>query len=271
MNNPTTEPLWVKWGLLTLALAFLFCFLFIPLIMIFIRAFSEGLGLYWASLRDPEALSAMKLTLYAILVSVPLNTFFGICAAWLITKFQFRGKQLLLSLIDLPFTISPVISGLMFVLLFGSRGFFGPWLIDHGCSIVFHTPGIILVTTFVTFPFVARELIPLMQSQGSDEEIAAMTLGANGWQTFTRVTLPNIQWGLVYGIVLCTARAAGEFGAVSVVSGHIQGLTNTLPLHIEILYNEYNFTAAFAVSSLMVLAALLTLILKQYIEWKTER
>ena len=251
-----TESGVVRVILISVALLFLALIVLLPLLSVFIEAFKKGTEVYIASITDPDALSALKLTLLTALVAVPLNTVFGVAAAWAISKFSFRGKNVLITLIDLPFAVSPVISGLIYILLFGAQGFFGPWLSDHNIQIVFALPGIILATTFVTFPFVARELIPLMQAQGVQEEEAAASLGAKGWQIFWRVTLPNIKWGLLYGIILCNARAMGEFGAVSVVSGHIRGETNTLPLHIEILYNEYQFSAAFAVASLLVLLAL---------------
>lgn len=265
------EPAIVRWLLITVALLFLALFLVAPLAAVFVAAFEKGLGAYLDAIREPDALAAIKLTLIAAGIAVPMNVVFGVCAAWAITKFDFRGKNLLLTLIDLPFAVSPVISGLIFVLLFGARGTFGPWLEVHDIKIIFATPGIVLATMFVTFPFVARELIPLMQAQGTEEEEAAIVLGAGGWQTFRRVTLPNIRWGLLYGIILCNARAMGEFGAVSVVSGHIRGETNTIPLQVEILYNEYNFTAAFAVASLLTLLALLTLVVKSLVEWNVAR
>jgi sulfate transport system permease protein len=264
-----TESPAVKWMLIGLALLFLGLIVLLPLASVFAEAFRKGTDAYFAALRDPDALSALKMTLQVAAIAVPLNTVFGVAAAWAISKFRFRGKNVLLTLIDLPFAISPVISGLIYVLLFGAQGFFGPWLSDHGIQIIFAMPGIVLATVFVTFPFVARELIPLMQAQGVQEEEAAASLGAKGWQIFRRVTLPNIKWGLIYGIILCNARAMGEFGAVSVVSGHIRGETNTLPLHIEILYNEYQFSASFAVASLLVLLALVTLAAKSLIEWRT--
>jgi sulfate transport system permease protein len=250
---------------------FLAFFLVLPLAAVFTEAFRHGVGAYFASFTDPDALSSIKLTLMTAAIAVPANTIFGIAAAWLIAKFQFRGKSLLITLIDLPFAVSPVISGLIYVLVFGLQGWLGPWLQEHDIKIIFAVPGIVLATMFVTFPFVARELIPLMQAQGADEEYAAITLGANGWQTFWRVTLPNIKWGLLYGVILCNARAMGEFGAVSVVSGHIRGETNTMPLHVEILYNEYNFVAAFAVASLLALLAIVTLVLKSVVEWRHAR
>jgi len=265
------EPAWVRWTLIVLALIFLGGFLLIPLAAVFANAFSHGLRAYWEAVRDRETLLAMRLTFITVIVAVPLNLIFGLAASWAITKFDFRGKNLLITLIDLPFTVSPVIAGVIFILLFGSRGIFGPWLAAHDIKIVFALPGIILATTFVTFPFVARELIPLMQLQGVDDEEAAMVLGANGWQTFLRITLPNIRWGMLYGIILSTARAMGEFGAVSVVSGHIRGQTITMPLQVEILYNEYNFVAAFAVASLLAVVAVATLVLKKLAERKTRR
>ncbi|PTY06543.1 sulfate ABC transporter permease subunit CysW [Opitutaceae bacterium EW11] len=264
----TQDPVWVRWLLTGVALAFLGLFLLLPLAAVFAEALRKGLGAYFASFNDPDAFSAIKLTLTAAAISVPANLVFGVAASWAIAKFSFRGKSLLITLIDLPFAVSPVISGLIYVLVFGAQGWFGPWLSDHDIKIIFAVPGIVLATIFVTFPFVARELIPLMQAQGTDEEYAAISLGASGWQTFWRVTLPNAKWGLFYGVILCNARAMGEFGAVSVVSGHIRGETNTMPLHIEILYNEYNFVAAFAVASLLAVLALVTLVLKSLVEWK---
>ena len=261
-----TEPAAVKWLLITAAVAFVVILIVLPMITVIFEAFRKGWEAYAAALRDPDALAALRLTLFTALIAVPLNTIFGVCAAWAITKFRFRGKNALITLIDLPFSVSPVISGLIFILLFGAQGFLGPWLQEHNIKIVFAMPGIVLATIFVTFPFVARELIPLMESQGVLDEEAATTLGARGLRTFWKVTLPNIKWGLLHGIVLCNARAIGEFGAVSVVSGHIRGETNTLPLHIEILYNEYQFTAAFAVASLLMLLAIVTLIVKAWIE-----
>ena len=263
-----TEPPGVRFLLIGIALAYLGLFLFVPLAAIFAKAFEKGLAVYWAAVTDPMALAAVRLTLIAAAVAVPLNMAFGVAAAWAIAKFDFKGRQILLTLIDLPFSVSPVIAGMIFVLLFGARGLLGPWLDARGVKIIFAVPGIVLATIFVTFPFVARELIPLMESQGCDEEEAALTLGAGGWQMFRRITLPNIQWGLLYGVILCNARAMGEFGAVSVVSGHIRGLTNTLPLHVEILYNEYQFSAAFAVASLLCLLALVTLAAKSAVERK---
>ena len=266
----TLEPVWVRVLLLTVALAFVTLFLFIPLVAVFTEALRKGWDVYLASIKEPDAVSAIKLTLIAAGIAVPLNLVFGVAAAWAIAKFEFRGKNVLLTLIDLPFSVSPVISGLIYVLLFGAQGWFGEWLREHDIKILFAVPGIVLATIFVTFPFVARELIPLMQAQGSEEEEAALVLGASGWKTFWHVTLPNIKWGLLYGVILCNARAMGEFGAVSVVSGHIRGETNTMPLQVEILYNEYNFVAAFAVASLLTLLALVTLALKTIVEWKTD-
>ncbi|MCW1914773.1 sulfate ABC transporter permease subunit CysW [Luteolibacter sp. GHJ8] len=262
----TTESAPVRWILILLAFVILTLFLLLPLAAVFIEAFRRGTEVFVASLEDDAALSAIKLTLLAAGIAVPLNTVFGLAAAWLITKFRFKGRSFLLSLIDLPFAVSPVIAGLVFVLLFGAKGWFGPWLLEHDIRIIFALPGIVLATVFVTFPFVARELIPLMESQGSDQEEAAVTLGAHGWQIFRRVTVPNIKWGLLYGVLLCNARAMGEFGAVSVVSGHIRGKTNTLPLHVEVLYNEYQFSAAFACAALLALLALVTLGLKTAVE-----
>ena len=267
-NAATREPAWVKGVLITIALAFFGLFLLLPLVTVFAEAFRKGWQVYFAALVEPDALSAIALTLLVAAIAVPLNLVFGVAAAWAIAKFDFRGKQLLTTLIDLPFSVSPVVAGLVFVLLFGAQGWFGPWLIEHDVKIIFAVPGLVLATIFVTFPFVARELIPLMEAQGREEEEAAIVLGASGWQTFWRVTLPNIKWGLLYGVILCNARAMGEFGAVSVVSGHIRGRTNTLPLQVEILYNEYNFAAAFAVASLLALLALLTLVVKSLVEWR---
>lgn len=267
----TSDPKWVQWLLITIALSFLGLFLFLPLITVFLQAFEKGVYVYIEAITNPEALSAIKLTLLVALIAVPLNAIFGVVSAWAITKFHFKGKNLLITLIDLPFAVSPVIAGLVFVLLFGSRGLFGEWLFENDIKIIFAVPGIILATIFVTFPFISRELIPLMQAQGSAEEEASLTLGASGWKTFWYVTLPNIKWALLYGMILCNARAIGEFGAVSVVSGHIRGLTNTMPLHIEILYGEYQFAAAFAVASLMSLMAIVTLIIKSILEWKAKR
>ena len=266
----TTEPVWVRRVLIGVALGFLTLFLFVPLGLVFFEAFKKGVGVYLAAITDPDALSAIQLTLIAAGISVPLNLVFGIAAAWCIAKFEFRGKNLLLTLIDLPFSVSPVIAGLIYVLVFGLQGWFGESLRDHDLKVIFAVPGIVLATVFVTFPFVARELIPLMQAQGLEQEEAARVLGANGWQIFWRVTLPNVKWALLYGVILCNARAMGEFGAVSVVSGHIRGQTNTLPLHIEILYNEYQFAAAFAVASLLASLALVTLGLKFAVEQRVK-
>jgi sulfate transport system permease protein len=257
-----------QWLLTLAALAFLVLFLFLPLLAVFVEALRQGIGAYLVALVEPDALAAIKLTLLVAAIAVPSNLVFGVAASWCITKFDFRGKHLLLTLIDLPFSVSPVISGMIYVLLFGLHGWIGPWLKAHDIQIIFALPGIVLATVFVTFPFVARELIPLMQEQGREDEEAALVLGAGGWQMFWRVTLPNIRWGLLYGVLLCNARAMGEFGAVSVVSGHIRGETNTMPLHVEILYNEYNFVAAFAVASLLALLALVTLAAKSVLEWR---
>jgi len=266
-----TEPPWIRRVLIAVAMVFLSLFLFLPLITVFAQALEKGIAAYLDAFWEPDALAAIRLTLLIAAIAVPLNLVFGIAAAWAIAKFEFRGKRVLTTLIDLPFSVSPVISGLVYVLLFGLHGWVGPWLSTHNLQIIFAVPGIVLATLFVTFPFVARELIPLMQEQGIEEEEAALVLGANGFQTFFRVTLPNIKWGLLYGVILCNARAMGEFGAVSVVSGHIRGVTNTMPLHVEILYNEYNFVAAFAVASLLALLALVTLGLKSVVEWKTRQ
>jgi sulfate transport system permease protein len=260
----------VKWLLIATALLFLTLFLFVPLAIVFAEALKKGFAVYLAAITDPDALSAIKLTLIAAGISVPLNLAFGIAAAWCIAKFEFHGKNVLLTLIDLPFSVSPVIAGLIYVLVFGLQGWFGEWLRDHDLKIIFAVPGIVLATVFITFPFVARELIPLMQAQGTEQEEAARVLGANGWQIFRRVTLPNIKWALLYGVILCNARAMGEFGAVSVVSGHIRGQTNTMPLHIEILYNEYQFAASFAVASLLAGLALVTLVLKFVVEQRVK-
>jgi sulfate/thiosulfate transport system permease protein len=267
----TAEPPWVRRTLIGLALAFLTFFLFVPLIAVFYEAFKKGIDVYLAAITEADALSAIWLTLIAAAISVPLNLVFGIAAAWAIAKFDFRGKNLLLTLIDLPFSVSPVIAGLIYVLIFGLQGWFGESLRDHDLKVIFAVPGIVLATVFVTFPFVARELIPLMQAQGQEQEEAARVLGASGWQMFWRVTLPNVKWALLYGVILCNARAMGEFGAVSVVSGHIRGQTNTMPLHIEILYNEYQFAAAFAVASLLALLALVTLVLKYAVEQRVKK
>jgi sulfate transport system permease protein len=267
--DATLEPMWIRIILIVVALGFLTLFLFVPLAVVFAEALKKGWAIYLSAIIEEDALSAVKLTLITAAIAVPLNLVFGVAAAWTIAKFEFRGKNILLTLIDLPFSVSPVISGLIYVLLFGAQGWFGPWLSDHDIKILFAVPGIVLATIFVTFPFIARELIPLMQSQGSEEEEAALVLGASGWKTFWHVTLPNIKWGLLYGVILCNARAMGEFGAVSVVSGHIRGETNTVPLQVEILYNEYNFTAAFAVASLLALLALATLVIKSTVEWRS--
>ena len=267
----TTEPRFVRVALTAIALAFLGLFLVLPLAVVFAGAIQKGVAFYIASVTDPAALAAIRLTLLAAAIAVPLNLVFGLAAAWAIGKFDFRGRQLLTTLIDLPFSVSPVVAGLIYVLIFGLQGWIGPWLDERGIRIIFAVPGIVLATIFVTFPFVARELIPLMQEQGTEEEEAAITLGASGWQTFWRVTLPNMKWGLLYGVILCNARAMGEFGAVSVVSGHIRGLTNTLTLHVEILYNEYQSTAAFASASLLALLALVTLAAKSAVEWRARQ
>ena len=266
-----TEPVWLKITLIAIALAFSLLFLLIPLAVVFTEAFKKGWQTYLLAISDPDALSAIRLTLMTAAIAVPANLIFGVAASWAIAKFEFRGKSFLLTLIDLPFSVSPVISGLIYVLLVGAHGWFGAWLMEHDIQILFAVPGIVMATVFVTFPFVARELIPLMQTQGNEEEEAALVLGASGWRTFWYVTLPNIKWGLLYGVILCNARAMGEFGAVSVVSGHIRGETNTMPLQVEILYNEYNFAAAFAVASLLALLALVTLALKSFIEWRINR
>ena len=270
-ERATGEPALVRWILTGAALLFLGVFLVVPLAAVFAQAFAKGVPAYLAALREPDAVAALRLTLLVAVVAVPLNLVFGLAAAWAIAKFEFRGKNVLITLIDLPFAVSPVIAGLIFVLLFGARGLLGPWLSAHDVRIIFAVPGILLATIFVTFPFVARELIPLMQAQGVDEEQAALVLGASGWQMLRRVTLPNVKWGLLYGLILCNARAMGEFGAVSVVSGHIRGQTNTLPLHVEVAYNEYDFVAAFAAASLLTLLALVTLVLKSIVEWKSSR
>ncbi|MBC8057290.1 MAG: sulfate ABC transporter permease subunit CysW [Rhizobiales bacterium] len=266
----TAEPPWVRRTLIGVALVFLAFFLFVPLVAVFFEAFKKGWGVYLAAITEPDAVSAIWLTLIAAGISVPLNLAFGIAAAWSIAKFDFRGKNVLLTLIDLPFSVSPVIAGLIYVLIFGLQGWFGESLRDHDLKVIFAVPGIVLATVFVTFPFIARELIPLMQAQGQEQEEAARVLGASGWQMFWRVTLPNVKWALLYGVILCNARAMGEFGAVSVVSGHIRGQTNTMPLHIEILYNEYQFAAAFAVASLLALLALVTLVLKYVVEQRVK-
>jgi sulfate transport system permease protein len=266
---PLSEPRPVRVALIGLALGFLLVFLIFPLLIVFTVALEQGLRAYADAIRDPEALAAIRLTLLTAAIVVPLNVMFGLAAAWAITKFEFSGKNFLITLIDLPFSVSPVIGGMVFVLLFGLQGVFGPWLFEHGIKIIFAVPGIVIATLFVTLPFVARELIPLMQKQGTDAEEAALMLGASGWQTLRRVTLPNIKWGLLYGVLLCNGRAIGEFGAVAVVSGHIAGLTNTMPLHVEVLYNDYAFVGAFAVASLLTLMALATLVLKTFLEWRS--
>jgi sulfate transport system permease protein len=272
MVRKARKPIpWVAIALVTVALAYLALFLFVPLAAVFYEALKKGFGVYLEAIKEPDAIAAIKLTFIAALIAVPLNLVFGVAAAWAIAKFDFRGKSLLVTLIDLPFSVSPVISGLIYVLMFGLQGWFGPWLQEHDLKIIFAVPGIVLATIFVTFPFVARELIPLMQAQGRDEEEAAAVLGASGWQTLWRVTLPNVKWGLLYGVILCNARAMGEFGAVSVVSGHVRGLTNTLPLHIEIVYNEYQFAAAFACASLLALLALVTLVAKTVVEARAQK
>jgi len=267
-RSPLTEGALVKWTLILVALAYIGLILLLPLAAVFAEAFRKGMGAWFTAIIDPDAISAIKLTLLVAAIAVPLNVIFGLAAAWAITKHDFKGKDLLITLIDLPFSVSPVVSGLIYVLLFGAQGWFGEYLVSRDIQIVFAVPGIVIATIFVTFPFVARELIPLMTAQGRTDEEAALSLGANGWQTFWHVTLPNIRWGLLYGVLLCNARAMGEFGAVSVVSGHIRGETNTMPLQIEVLYNEYNFVAAFAVASLLALLALVTLALKSFLEWR---
>jgi sulfate/thiosulfate transport system permease protein len=266
----TREPDWLKWTIIGLSLTFFALFLLLPFIAVFVEAFRKGWPTYVAALKDPDALSAIWLTLLAAVIAVPLNLVFGIAAAWCIAKFDFTGKQLLTTLIDLPFSVSPVIAGLSYVLVFGAQGWLGPWLAAHDIKILFAVPAIVLATVFITVPFIARELIPLMEAQGREEEEAALVLGASGFQAFWNVTMPNIKWGLLYGVILCNARAMGEFGAVSVVSGHIRGQTTTMPLHVEILYNEYNFAAAFAVASLLALLALVTLVVKTYVEWQAD-
>ena len=261
----------LRWLLIALALGFLALFLLLPLAVVFITALRDGLAAYGSAVSDPETLAAIRLTLTAAGIAVPLNLVFGVAAAWLLSKYEFRGRSVLITLIDLPFSVSPVVAGLIFVLLFGARGWFGPWLQEHDVKIIFAVPGIVIATTFITFPLVAREVLAVMQAQGSDEEEAALTLGASGWQIFRRITLPKIKWGVLYGVILCNARAMGEFGAVSVVSGHIRGETTTIPLHVEILYGEYQFAAAFAVASLLALIALFTLVLKQWVAWQGRR
>lgn len=270
-NRATSEPVWIRWMLITFALAFLTLFLFVPLAAVFTEALRKGWDTYLSALVDQDALSAIWLTLIAAAIALPLNLVFGVAAAWAIAKFDFKGKSILITLIDLPFAVSPVVAGLIYVLIFGLQGWLGEWLMDRDMKVIFAIPGIVLATVFVTFPFVARELIPLMQAQGKDEEEATLVLGASGWQILWRVTLPNIKWGLLYGMILTNARAMGEFGAVSVVSGHIRGMTNTMPLHVEILYNEYQYAAAFAVASLLALLALVTLALKTLVEWQAEK
>jgi len=268
-DNALIEPAPVRWLLIVVTLAFLAVFLLLPLVTVFVQALRNGVSTYFSALTDADTLASIRLTLVTAAIAVPLNTMFGIAAAWAIAKFEFRGKTLLPPLIDLPFSVSPVIAGMVFVLLFGSRGWFGPWLSEHDVKVIFALPGIVLATTFVTFPFVARELIPLMQAQGTEEEQAAMTLGAGGLRTFWHVTMPNIRWGLLYGVLLCNARAMGEFGAVSVVSGHIRGMTNTMPLQVEAMYNDPGeYSAAFAVSSLLALLGFVTLALKNFLEWR---
>jgi len=268
LRRATEDPAWARWLIIGLAMGFLGIFLFLPLGSVFAEALNKGVGLYFAAITKPEARNAIKLTLLTAAIAVPLNLIFGLAASWAITRFEFRGKNLLTTLIDLPFAVSPVIAGMIYVLVFGAQGWFGGWLTDHDIRIIFAVPGIVLATTFVTFPFVARELIPVMEATGADEELAAITLGANGWQTFFRITLPKVKWGLLYGVIICNARAMGEFGAVSVVSGHIRGLTNTMPLYVEILYNDYDFTASFAVASLLTSLALVTLVVKRLLGGK---
>ena len=270
LRPATAEPRWVRTGLLGITLLFLGAFLVTPLVAVFAEAFRKGAGAYFASFNDPAVLAAIKLTLLAAVIAVPVNVVFGLAAAWAVAKFEFPGKSLLTTLIDLPLAVSPVVSGLIYVLVFSLNGWLGPWLKAHDLQVIFAVPGIVLATVFVTLPFVARELIPLMQEQGTEDEESALTLGASGWQTFWRVTLPNVRWALLYGVILCNARAMGEFGAVSVVSGHIRGKTNTVPLQVEILYNEYNFVAAFAVASLLAMLALVTLAAKSFIEWRMQ-
>ena len=270
-RDATREPTWVRYTLITIALIFFLSCLILPLILVFVEAFKQGVGVYMQALVHPDTLSAVKLTLITAVIAVPMNVVFGVAAAWAVAKFNFRGKSILTTLIDMPFSVSPVIAGLMLVLIFGTQGWMGNWLMDNDIKILYAVPAIVLATIFITVPFVARELIPLMEAQGTEEEEAAIVLGASGWQTFWKVTLPNIKWGLIYGVILCNARAMGEFGAVSVVSGHIRGETNTLPLHVEILYNEYTFSAAFAVSSLLALLAIVTLILKTWVELRQEK
>lgn len=270
-RDATREPTWVRNLLITIALIFFLSCLILPLILVFVEAFKQGIAVYFQALINPDTLSAVKLTLLTAAIAVPLNVVFGVAAAWSVAKFNFRGKSILTTIIDIPFSVSPVIAGMMLVLIFGTQGWMGSWLMDHDIKVLYAVPAIVLATIFITVPFVARELIPLMEAQGTEEEEAAIVLGASGWQTFCKVTLPNIKWGLIYGVILCNARAMGEFGAVSVVSGHIRGETNTLPLHVEILYNEYTFSAAFAVSSLLALLAIVTLILKTWVEIRQEK
>ncbi len=270
VKQGTTEAAWVRYTLIGIALAFMLLFLILPLAAVFTEALRKGWEAYWEALKEPDAWAAIRLTLITAAIAVPVNLVFGVAAAWAIAKYEFKGKSFLTTLIDLPFSVSPVVAGLIYVLVFGAQGWLGPWLSEHDIKIIFAVPGIVLATVFVTFPFIARELIPLMQAQGNEEEQAAIVLGASGWQTFWKVTLPNIKWGLIYGVILCNARAMGEFGAVSVVSGHIRGQTNTMPLHVEILYNEYQSTAAFAVASLLALLALVTLVIKTWVEWRHE-
>ena len=270
-RDATREPTWVRYTLIIIALIFFLSCLILPLILVFVEAFKQGVGVYLQALVHPDTLSAVKLTLLTAVIAVPLNVVFGVAAAWTVAKFNFRGKSILTTIIDMPFSVSPVIAGLMLVLIFGTQGWLGGWLMDNDIKILYAVPAIVLATVFITVPFVARELIPLMEAQGTEEEEAAIVLGASGWQTFWKVTLPNIKWGLIYGVILCNARAMGEVGAVSVVSGHIRGETNTLPLHVEILYNEYTFSAAFAVSSLLALLAIVTLILKTWVEIRQEK
>ncbi len=270
-QRATEEPAWVRWTLIGVALSFLALFLLLPLMVVLYGAFEQGMTVWWAAITEPDALAAIRLSLFVVAIVVPLNVVFGVAASWAIAKFDFRGKPILISLIDMPFAISPVVVGLIFIILFGSQGWLGAWLAAHDIRIIFAVPGIVIVIAFGTMPFIARELIPLMQQQGKEEEEASLTLGASGWKTFWHVTLPNIKWGLIYGVILCNARALGEFGAVAVVSGRIRGETNTMPLHIEVLYNEYMFTAAFAVSSLLTGLALLTIVIKSVVEWCDER
>ncbi len=270
-HRATEEPAWVRWLLTAIALSFLALFLVLPLAVVLVGAFEQGLTVWAAAITEPDAVAAIRLTLIVVVVAVPLNLVFGLAVAWAVARFEFRGKSLLVTVIDLPFAISPVVVGLMFVILLGRHGPLGQWLMVHGVQIIFAVPGIILVIVFGTLPFVARELIPLMQAQGSEEEESSLTLGASGWKTFWHVTLPNVKWGVIYGVILCNARAMGEFGAVAIVSGRIRGETNTLPLHIEVLYNEYMFTAAFAVSSLLAALAIVTIVVKSYVEWRDEK